>query len=285
MSGPKGDTGAAGDKGDTGAAGQDGATGAAGAKGEKGEKGEKGDTGEGGPSSTASPCGNDVLAYFRRGTNEGQRWPDATGKYFAKAEGSVSANGAHTNFNGGSYDTGFQVEDLRGSDGFTIAAWVRFTGTNTQTYAAIIGGRDSAGHGTEFFFGKNHGEHYGSSVGGSPGDCIGVQDGNYNPNVMCPAHQADFPFNDQWRHMVFTENGQGRGWVYVDGEDVTQGTFSWTGGADTNREWVVIGKEIEGTGYPWTGQIDEVAFYTRALTPAEIASNYRTMLSGEPVCA
>jgi hypothetical protein len=30
---------------------------------------------------------------------------------------------------------------------------------------------------------------------------------------------------------------------------------------------------------PWTGQIDEVAFYTRALAPAEVDANSRMMLT------
>ncbi|EJK76968.1 hypothetical protein THAOC_01236, partial [Thalassiosira oceanica] len=213
-------------------------------------------TATGSPTSKpTSLCDEDVLAYFRRGTNTGQQWPDDTGRYTAVASGSgsVSASGSSTNFNGGFYETGFQVSELRKNGGYSVAAWIRFTGQASQTYSAIVGGRDNNG-GTEFFIGKTSGS-----------ECIGVQDGNY---IAGASLKCGGVFDNQWRQLIYTQSNTGLGKVYVDDVEIDS-SHTWTGGAHVNQEWVLIGGEVEGAGYVWTGQIDEVVFYTKELTRTE----------------
>ena len=203
----------------------------------------------------------DTLAYFKRDTHYGSTWVDAAGPYIATAVGAVSGNA----FSGGYYETGFKVADLRKAGGYTVAAWTKFTGSIGQTYAAIVGGRDPAG-GTEWFIGKNSGS-----------SCVGVQDGNYNPNTACGSSL----FDGNYHSIVFTENSAGAGVVYVDGARVGGG--SWSGGAHVDREYVTIGTEHEGGGYPWKGQIDEVAFYVQAMNAVEVNKIHAGLATGREI--
>jgi len=206
----------------------------------------------------------DTLAYFKRDTHYGSTWVDAAGPYNATAVGAVSGNA----FSGGYYETGFKVADLRKEGGYTVAAWTKFTGSIGQHYAAIVGGRDPAtpGSGTEWFIGKNAGN-----------SCVGVQDGNYLFDTACGSSL----FDGNYHSIVFTENSAGAGVVYVDGARVGGG--SWSGGAHVDREYVTIGTEHEGGGFAWKGQIDEVAFYTKALSAADAATIATGMRTGAAI--
>ena len=45
------------------------------------------------------------------------------------------------------------IYDINGTGEYTLAAKIQYTGTDSQTYSAIFGGKEDNG-GTEFFIGK-----------------------------------------------------------------------------------------------------------------------------------
>lgn len=84
-----------------------------------------------------------------------------------------------------------------------------------------------------------------------------------------------------WHHLVGVFDGAGgTATVYLDG---VQGTSETIGGALQNAGTTMfIGATRDGaaSGFNWTGLIDEVAFYGRALTSEEIEAHYRAGAGG-----
>jgi hypothetical protein len=77
------------------------------------------------------------------------------------------------------------------------------------------------------------------------------------------------PSEGVWHHAVSTYDGANMK-IYVDG--VLMNTCPGTGSITTTSYLVTIGAFNTGTGYPFSGQIDDVRIYNYALTPAQIAN-------------
>lgn len=93
---------------------------------------------------------------------------------------------------------------------------------------------------------------------------------------------ATAPFSrGVWHHLVGIFDGTGgTATVYLDG---VQGTSETIGGLLQNAGTTMfIGATRDGAanGFNWTGLIDEVAFYDRALTAEEIQSHYQAAVGG-----
>ena len=148
--------------------------------------------------------------------------------------------------------TGYTRQTL--GDTLTLSAWYRYTGNSSRGYTPIFGGLDPTG-GTEFFIGKNTGNTN-----------IGVQDGNYRGTFVIGSNA----FDGNYHQIVYTyENGTGK--IYLDGVLKSTGTFTKCNDA----EQILIGRENESSGYYFIGDIPLAKIYNRALTPAEVQSNYR----------
>lgn len=84
--------------------------------------------------------------------------------------------------------------------------------------------------------------------------------------------------DDQWHHLAFTYDGSSNGegvQIYVDGAPVAVAvTLNSLGGSIANgpAAELNIGSRMNGADHNFTGQIDEVAIFSRQLTAAEIAS-------------
>lgn len=83
--------------------------------------------------------------------------------------------------------------------------------------------------------------------------------------------------NDQWRHIAVVYDGAEdaplRTRIYVDGAlDSVHASAPYF---DPNSEDIHVGG-LPGGGEPFIGKLDEVAIWTRALTPAEIQSVYES---------
>lgn len=76
-----------------------------------------------------------------------------------------------------------------------------------------------------------------------------------------------------WHHMAITWNGATRR-VYLDG--VEQGTGSSYASANWANTPIYIGRTA-GTGLPFNGKIQKVAYYTRALSAAELLVHYQAL--------
>ena len=70
--------------------------------------------------------------------------------------------------------------------------------------------------------------------------------------------------------------------MYVDGAYVGQQAFSGFGGV--NGETVTIGKEVEGPGYGWTGNIDDIAYFQNPLSAAQVAVVHQRLATRKPLC-
>ena len=134
----------------------------------------------------------------------------------------------------------------------TISAFYKFTGIININHSAIIGSSNSIG--TDFFIGKNNFDTN-----------IGVQDGNYNHQFVVGSNA----FDGNWHNIIYTfENNIGK--IYLDGVLKNTGNFSKCKISDLLN----IGTEFEGSGYYFYGSIDDVGFWNRVLSLAEITQLY-----------
>jgi hypothetical protein len=201
----------------------------------------------------ALDAGN-LVSYGGTGTN----WYDLT----TNANNGTLVNGpTYSTLNGGNliFDgTNDYVTTTitRGSLGNTmsIEAYFKYTGADSRTYSAIIGGYESSGSGTEFFLGKNTGNTY-----------FGIQDGNYRPDFVT----TNYVFDGNFHHIVYTYNN-GTGTLFIDG--IQRGQNSFTKCNDS--EILYIGNEIESSGYYWPGSIPVVRFYNKVLSAMEVQQNF-----------
>jgi formylglycine-generating enzyme required for sulfatase activity len=77
----------------------------------------------------------------------------------------------------------------------------------------------------------------------------------------------------EWHHAAFVRHGANEVQVYIDGSL----TASDTCGQDINIEAkVVVGGLYESENCPWLGDLDDVLVFSRALSPYEIESYYRS---------
>ncbi|MFQ6091522.1 MAG: DUF2341 domain-containing protein, partial [bacterium] len=79
---------------------------------------------------------------------------------------------------------------------------------------------------------------------------------------------ADFALN-QWYHLVLTWN-YGAYYVYMNGEEVKQGTYNDFSNIDPNAYLA----SYKGSQEWWNGLIDEVRVYNRVLSSGEIRAHY-----------
>jgi len=139
----------------------------------------------------------------------------------------------------GSIDTPVSRSDTAD---FTVFCWVRYTGSTSDGYQAIVGSDNG-----EFFMGKDTGS-----------TDFGVQDGNYISNFVSNAEIWD----GRWFNVVYKNQG-GTGSVYFN--NILQNTNTiGTGSGNLN-----IGAENQN-GQAWTGDIALVIMYSRALADREI---------------
>jgi len=206
-----------------------------------------------------------LKAYYNAGVAnvENNVWRDLTGNFDATMGGTYTAAGKTLSFKAGYATTGMTKASFKSSsdNSWTVAAWVKFTGSAGQTYSAIVGGKDSGG--TEFCIGKNSGN-----------TCLGLQDSQWEPKACSTSL-----FDGQYHSVIMTMNS-GKGTYYVDGQNVYSASFS---GVNVDEQ-IQIGLESEGAGYYWTGEINEVAFLDRTLSATEVQSMHQGMSSGTPFC-
>ena len=162
---------------------------------------------------------------------------------------------------GGSFDGGDDrlLLDRPVADDFTISTWFR-----TDRVAAGDDGDPRWFLGSGIVDGEVPGivDDFGISIIGNGIVAAGVG----NPETFLnssPGHH-----DGQWHHLALTrERASGTVVLYLDGVEVDRATGS-TRRLDSPRQ-LVIGGMLPGGG-PFSGQIDEVRFHQRVLTPDEV---------------
>ena len=138
-------------------------------------------------------------------------------------------------------------------DTLTMIAYYKYNGGSGRTYTPIFGGLES-GTGTEFFIGKNSGNTN-----------IGVQDGNYSGSFV----QGSNAWDGNYHQIVYTYNN-GTGKIYLDGVLKNTGTFTKCNTA----EQITVGRESEGSGYWFLGDIPRASIYNQVFSAEEVLQNY-----------
>ena len=142
----------------------------------------------------------------------------------------------------------------------TLEAWVKNDGS-PGNHRYIAGKRYGGGYGSYHLY---------TGSGGGLRFYIGY-DGSYvaSPNVASVAI-----WDDNWHHIVGTYDGSTVK-LYMDGAEIPGGTGT-TEGIAYNDEDFYMGSY--GTGYYFSGLIDEVKVYSYALDGGEISERYETGL-------
>ncbi len=150
---------------------------------------------------------------------------------------------------------------------FSLEAWVR---TNTSTGGRVVG-FGSAATGTSSTFDRHV---YLDDAGH-------LVFGTYQGGAQVASSSLTYN-DDAWHHVVATQSGAGMV-LYVDGLEVATNTT--TAGAAYAGYWRIGGDSLAGwpsqpTSSAFTGSIDDVAVYPKALTGAQVQQHYRN--SGRP---
>ena len=140
----------------------------------------------------------------------------------------------------------------------TIEAWVNESARKVNS--TIISRKNGTAH---YIFGLNNGKPYAS-----------IGDGT---NYDVTDQTFEMPTNE-WHHLVFVLNSDAKkGHIYYDGVLNETSDLNYYIGNLTGVN-VTIGAGDEGTSNLFSGIIDEVRIYNRALTPEEILERYNYSL-------
>ena len=162
------------------------------------------------------------------------------------------------------------IYDMNGTGEYTLAAKIQYTGTDSQTYSAIFGGKEDNGfNGTEFFIGKTYGN-----------TSLGLQDSEFfssyitNPDI----------FNSTGRSTSHTiiqiRTGTPGNYIhktYIDGIPINS-TNSAFSGVNTSEK-ILIGSEVEGDGYHFTGKIWQAIILKKAINSDDATYFHNTMIN------
>lgn len=175
--------------------------------------------------------------------------------------------------------------DFALTDSFTIECWMKSTkafalGDENQV---IVGREDYHAPGMQWWLGM---EQFGGAT--TPGNVTFVLiDTDHVEKVLRPDPVA-VPINDgSWYHLVAIYDGTNDAvYLYVNGVKVDEelaptgfsGNFAAPAGANLNLGWLDV-----GPAYHYEGTLDEVALYSRALTPTEIDQHHTNGLAGHGI--
>ncbi|MFO7680701.1 MAG: LamG-like jellyroll fold domain-containing protein [Chloroflexota bacterium] len=218
-------------------------------------------------------CRADAIAYWKLDETSGSTFADSVGTNDGSctncptpATGRV--NGAQT-FNGAStritvpHNASLNVEES-----FTVSAWVNTsscTGGSATVNNKVAMGKRSGG--ADWWLGCN-----------GLGNAVFSLKDNNNISSLISSNSTTIN-GGQWVHLVGIRDGSdsGQNRLHVNGGLAALSNPSYTGNFN-NSEALTIGWYNVSPFYQWAGEVDEVALYNRALTPAEITRQYQAGL-------
>jgi uncharacterized repeat protein (TIGR01451 family) len=84
-----------------------------------------------------------------------------------------------------------------------------------------------------------------------------------------------------WAHFVITYDGVSTMIVYKNGVKIGTYTQTFSGPHIASLQYLALGRAgIQGAGYPWTGRLDELRLYRKALVEDDVASLYTESATG-----
>jgi len=148
------------------------------------------------------------------------------------------------------------------SGSFSIELWVKVPSSSSGT-KVLVGKRDSNSSGPYWFVGINSGGRVIFEVQ----DSYGVYREIVSPSAIT---------NDAWRHIVAVRDESTNGnYLYVDGSMVASDVYNYSG-SFTSDGALTLGCLNTSSGIPsyfFTGNLDEVAIFNRALSSAEVTDH------------
>jgi hypothetical protein len=150
----------------------------------------------------------------------------------------------------------------------TLSAWIYVTQyPASNTLGLIVGSQyDSAIAGATIFL---DGRTNPDSQAAPPGHIhFQIGDGSWHVTNV----NAQVPLN-QWVHIVATRRVNEDAKVYYNGLLQPSTSVPWSGSISYNGAWFAIGRQKD-LGRPFTGLIDEVQIYNRALSAGEVLTLY-----------
>ncbi|OGQ59521.1 MAG: hypothetical protein A3J24_08450, partial [Deltaproteobacteria bacterium RIFCSPLOWO2_02_FULL_53_8] len=164
---------------------------------------------------------------------------------------------------GASVPAGLQLKNE-----LSLEAWIYATTCPTDALHAIVGcQRDTStgGYGIHLDCRLNPNPHT------APRSHIHFQigDGGWHTTDV----NAEVPLN-QWVHIVATRRANENAKVYYNGVPQPLTSVSWTGDITYTNATFAIGRQTEYSDRIFTGKIDEVAVWSRALSAEEVADHY-----------
>src|SRR5437870_851361 len=157
---------------------------------------------------------------------------------------------------------------LQIQDEITLAAWIYVTQYPApNTLGLIVGSQyDAAGAGATIFL---DGRANPDGQPSPPGHIhFQIGDGGWHTTNV----NAQVPLN-QWLHIVATRRANEDAKVYYNGVLQPSTSVPWSGSISYNGAWFAIGRQKD-LGRAFTGLIDEVQIYDRALTADEALTLY-----------
>lgn len=210
-----------------------------------------------------------LLAHWRLGEASGTTARDATGMYSATYAGSPTlgmpgaiANDTDTavGFNGSTSKV--SLPSLPPVGDFSVEGWSYLTNSST-TNNTVFGASGSVRL---------------LARPGSPNTPTTAYAGVWLNGTEYALQPSSTSSNlNAWVHWVLTRQGSTLT-LYRNGAQIGQRT-DLPAGASANLNGSI---GVQGTNYPLTGRIDEVALYRSALSATDVANDYQTALNGQP---
>ena len=169
--------------------------------------------------------------------------------------------------------------DFGANTSFSFEYWVRTPASSTCSGNQVVIGRDDPGSALHWWTG--------CLDGGAPG-FYAVSTANEVGSALGSSDISD----GLWHHVVAVHDDSANAlYLYLDGNPTphAMGSIDYTAGfasasAEVNLGWLDLSQ-----GYNFTGALDEVAVYARALSPTEVTAHYTDGVAqigycGEPLC-
>lgn len=165
--------------------------------------------------------------------------------------------------------------DLGKAEGFTIESWIR-PDSVLGAQALAEWNNLSGGFGVGIFVGLP--VPAGGGAGALSANIVDTE--NHSHVVASPGNIIS---SGVWQHIAVTftkSNGQAR--IYLNGSQVADETFgSFTPETSPGYQLLLGHRQAGGIQYPFTGRMDELTFYARALEPEELAGIFGAGASGK----
>jgi hypothetical protein len=211
---------------------------------------------------------NGLIAYWSLDENTGTSATDSSGnsntETLSAANWNTGKYGSSWNGDGGKWITTGADDndfDFTGTDDFTYSMWIKSDSSTNPTNNEFLVDKENATAGYGIYFSTNGFPVFGTD-----------DDSSFTPDDFAE-YQTDI-YDATWHHITAVKKGTTNIKIYVDG--VLRVTTPVTAtGSLANTDFLTIGAQDNvAANDEFTGDIDDIRVYRRALSDSEVASLY-----------